>query len=254
MENNYSVYKHVNRCNGKVYIGLTGSDPVKRWNGGRGYKSNKHFTSAIQKYGWDSFDHVVIRTGLTKEEACLVERKLIKRYNSKDPEYGYNSSSGGEFGGAGVRQTEESNRRRSATVLKTWSNPELRRKQSERLKGIFRSEETRRKMSEAAKKRGGISEKQKADISRTLRDYYSDPKNRQRLSDSVSKNPVVCVETGVIYKSSHDAYRATGIQQGNIYAVCLGKRNKAGGYHWSFVNGQHANTEVNTALKKAVSL
>ena len=42
MQNNFCVYKHT--CpNGKVYIGITCQNPIKRWKGGSGYKNNKHF-------------------------------------------------------------------------------------------------------------------------------------------------------------------------------------------------------------------
>ena len=47
---NFKVYIHTSP-NGKVYIGITSRDAEKRWNNGHNYKPNKHFYSAIQKYG-----------------------------------------------------------------------------------------------------------------------------------------------------------------------------------------------------------
>ena len=38
------------------------------------------------------------------------------------------------------------------------------------------------------------------------------------------------------YESLHDAYRKTGIQYKNISKVLVGKRIKAGGYHWEYCN------------------
>jgi hypothetical protein len=49
------------------------------------------------------------------------------------------------------------------------------------------------------------------------------------------KKPVLCIETGIIYQSTSDAFRTTGICRENISKVCLGKRERAGGYSWSFV-------------------
>jgi hypothetical protein len=51
----YSVYKHTNKYNNKIYIGITKQNPIKRWANGKGYKINSHFRNAIEKYGWDNF-------------------------------------------------------------------------------------------------------------------------------------------------------------------------------------------------------
>lgn len=97
MNHLYTVYQHKNKINGKVYIGITMQEPEKRWGvNGCNYKSSPHFYSAIQKYGWDNFEHNILFTNLTKEEACLKEQELIKQFNSMDRNFGYNSTSSGE--------------------------------------------------------------------------------------------------------------------------------------------------------------
>ena len=95
MENNYIIYQHKNKINGKMYIGLTKQNPITRWRNGRGYAANKHFSEAIQKYGWDNFEHTILYTNLTKEEAGQKEKELIELYNLTDPDKGYNISKGG---------------------------------------------------------------------------------------------------------------------------------------------------------------
>ena len=45
----YSVYIHINKVNGKKYVGVTRGKPENRWRKGNGYKYNTHFFSAIQK-------------------------------------------------------------------------------------------------------------------------------------------------------------------------------------------------------------
>ena len=55
----YYVYIHTCKVNGKKYVGVTGRNPESRWKEGRGYKTNKHFYSAILKYGWTNFEHEV---------------------------------------------------------------------------------------------------------------------------------------------------------------------------------------------------
>lgn len=91
----YRVYKHTNRVNGKVYIGLTCQAPERRWQKGAGYAGTL-FGNAIRKYGWDAFEHEVIADGLTERDACEMEKRLIAEYKSNDREHGYNLSIGGE--------------------------------------------------------------------------------------------------------------------------------------------------------------
>ena len=48
----YIVYIHKNKIDGKEYIGLTSlSPPTKRWQNGKGYKTQIKFYRAIEKYG-----------------------------------------------------------------------------------------------------------------------------------------------------------------------------------------------------------
>jgi len=104
----YCVYKHTNKFNNKVYIGITSQQPEKRWKNGYGYEGNEYFFRAIQKYGWDDgFDHEIIANGLTKENACAIEIELIKAYDSTNSDKGYNFSSGGDCGNAGCAYSEE---------------------------------------------------------------------------------------------------------------------------------------------------
>lgn len=54
---------------------------------------------------------------------------------------------------------------------------------------------------------------------------------------SMDKNiPVECVETGIIYRSFHEAAEKTNIGIEGINMCCTGYRNRktAGGYHWRY--------------------
>ena len=95
LSSNYTVYKHTNKVNGKVYIGITNQAVERRWQNGAGYVGT-YFGKAIKKYGWDNFTHEVLFSGLDKETACEVEIALIKAYRSNLREKGYNISKGGE--------------------------------------------------------------------------------------------------------------------------------------------------------------
>lgn len=74
----YTVYQHKNKKNG------------------RAYKTCPRFFDAIEKYGWDSFEHIIIKDGLSKEDAIALEMKLIKELRLTDSKFGYNLTTGGE--------------------------------------------------------------------------------------------------------------------------------------------------------------
>lgn len=110
----YCVYVHTNKINGKMYIGQTCQKPEYRWNNGAGYKRQPYFYRAIRKYGWDMFEHYIIASNLTKQEADNFEKLLIQRLMTMQPAFGYNLTEGGE-GSKGVKhlprkRTEEQRR------------------------------------------------------------------------------------------------------------------------------------------------
>lgn len=80
---NWSVYKHT-FPNGKVYIGITSGDPLKRWNGGRGYSGQRRMFSAIVEFGWDNVQHDIVADGLSESEAHRIEQKMISEHDEND--------------------------------------------------------------------------------------------------------------------------------------------------------------------------
>lgn len=97
MPNNiFKIYIHRNKTNNKVYIGQTCQALEKRWGKGSGYIHNPYFYSAINKYGWDNFEHIVWADNLTQDEANFIEKRLIVLFNTTDRRFGYNCRSGGD--------------------------------------------------------------------------------------------------------------------------------------------------------------
>lgn len=96
--NNYTVYIHINKTNGKRYVGITSQKTKNRWGRGSKYHS-QYFGRAIKKYGWDGFEHNIIAENLSKEDAIEMEKILIKAYDLTNPQKGYNMTLGGEGGG-----------------------------------------------------------------------------------------------------------------------------------------------------------
>lgn len=93
----YKIYVHINKINGKLYFGQTKRNDVNLRFGKNGiqYKKCPYFWNAIQKYGWDNFEHIVIFENLSKEMADIIEKELIKKYDTTNYNLGYNLSEGG---------------------------------------------------------------------------------------------------------------------------------------------------------------
>ena len=57
----WCIYMHTNKINGKKYIGQTFQNIEYRWRqDGSGYKGQP-FYNAIEKYGWDNFEHKILK-------------------------------------------------------------------------------------------------------------------------------------------------------------------------------------------------
>lgn len=220
----YYVYLHNNILNNKKYIGITKQPPEYRWGiNGINYKSSPYFYSAIQKYGWDNFEHIVLYKGLTKEEACQKEIELIQKYQTQDKQYGYNIMGGGD---APVMSTEI--REHLSKALKGNQNgkghpcsEEKKRKISEAQKGRSLTSEHKLKLSEAAKKRHVVCSEEK----------------KKKLSQNYPhKKSIYCVENNTIYNSVQECARQLKLYATNITKVCKGIIRTTGGYHFKYYN------------------
>lgn len=147
----YTVYKHT-APGGKVYIGITSQTVAQRWGtSGQRYCKSVYFSRAIKKYGWENIQHEIIAEGLTKAQATALEIELIAKYDSTNPEKGYNCSTGGEASRAGAKASAETRQKQSAAHRGKSPSAETRQKLSDLQKGIPKREETCKKISEALK-------------------------------------------------------------------------------------------------------
>ena len=219
----YTVYQHKNKINGKSYIGITSQEPEDRWGSqGCNYKSSPHFYSAIQKYGWNNFEHNILFTGLTKEQACLKEQELIKEYDLMNREFGYNSTSGGDI----FIMNEETKQKISQAMMGNQNalghpcSEEKKKKIRDAQKGRKFTEEHKQKLSEAAKNRHvPCSEKKK-----------------QTLKEKSHKKPVYCEELDKVFESVQECGRQLGIPATNISKLCNGRGKTLKGYHLRYYN------------------
>lgn len=136
MMESYSVYKHT--CpNSKVYIGITRCKVKDRWKNGLGYEYQV-FGRAVRKYGWENITHEVLYENLTEDEAKRLEQELIKEFDSKNPEHGYNRTDGGD-GVKGYEYTEEVLDKMRQHANRMWANPETREKLLKHLKEVSKN-------------------------------------------------------------------------------------------------------------------
>lgn len=220
----FVVYKHQNKINNKIYIGITKQIPEKRWGkNGRGYESSPYFYNAIQKYGWDNFEHIILFENLTKDEACKKEQELIQKYNTMDRNYGYNSTSGGEM----FVMSEDVRLKKSKSMLGNKNGL-----------GIPCSKEKAKKISEAQKGRKLSEEhKQKLSQSAKLRHTPCSESKKEKLRNShPNMKQVYCLETDTIYKSVQECARQLNLPATSISKLCRGKGKTLKGYHLEYYN------------------
>lgn len=213
------IYKITNKINGKIYIGQTVYTLRKRWAAHCSKHSNcPAIHAAIQKYGKENFTVEQIDIACDLDELTKKEQYWIEYYDCVAPN-GYNLKGGG-------------------------THPIL-------------SDEVKLKISNANKGRKQPPEMKKH-LSKMLKEYYRNggkhpmqgrkltPKECKKLSDAhkgkylgaerYNAKRVMCIETGAVFDSISTAGREMEICSKNINAVVVGKRNRAGGYHWKYVD------------------
>lgn len=218
----YTVYQHKNKINGKVYIGITSQQPEDRWGtDGSKYKSSPHFYSAIQKYGWNNFEHNILFENLTREQACTKEQELIAYYNSTNREFGYNSTSGGES----FVLNEDAKKKKSESMLG-----------NKNAAGYTCSEEKRLKISNAQKGRRLTKEhKEKLSVAAAQRHVPCSEEKKEKLSGRYPhKKKVYCEELDKVFDSVQQCGKELGIPATNITKLCNGRGKTLKGYHLKY--------------------
>ena len=147
----FKVYVHINKINDKKYVGITKQNIKYRWRSdGSGYFRSPFFYKAIQKYGWENFEHIVLYDNIDEKTAKLLEQHYIKYYKTKDRRYGYNMTDGGD-GTWGVFVSEETRKKLSIAGKGKKRSAETRLRQSIARLGKKPTPETLIKLSESHK-------------------------------------------------------------------------------------------------------
>ena len=149
------IYLATNQENGKVYVGQTTRTlPIRmKQHISRARGGDDHcFARALLKYGLDGFDWEIIRECDTIEALNKLEQYYISILDSTKKEYGYNRTEGG-MGSVGYKPSAK-------TLIKL----------SKAAKGRKHTEEVKKVISEASKKR------------------WEDPEYRAKMPDMRGEN------------------------------------------------------------------
>lgn len=246
-ERKWLVYMHI-APNGKRYVGITKSqNPNYRWRNGERYSYNEYFSKAIQEFGWENIQHIVVKARLTLEEARDMEVRYIAEYDTANREHGYNISPGGGL------VAEETRAKLSAAGMgripwnkgkKDCFSTEALSRMSMKSKGRKVSEETKQLLREKFKGRE-ISEEQKKVLSKKAKGRKVSDETREKLRKAmIGKQPSGADNKRSVQVSQYDkhgnliaifgsireAERKTGINFAAIQRCCSGKAYTAGGF------------------------
>lgn len=247
----YIVYKHINKINGKVYIGQTCMKPEHRWRNGNGYINNSYFYNAIQKYGWDNFEHVIVAKNLTQSEANNIEERLIKECQSTDRNNGYNIM----FGGDNHSLSDETKEKLSKIAkerMGSYTQEELEnigRKISVALSGENNgfygkkhTEETKQKMRDNHANFSGENHPMYGHkhSDATKAEWSKKRKGKNLYADNPNAKQVIQYDKNMNYISTFltikEAAEITGCSHSNISSCCRGRIKSSGGYKWRYAN------------------
>lgn len=226
----YTVYKHTSPS-GKVYIGITNQPDInRRWQNGSGYRNQKRFYRAIQKYGWSNMKHEILQNGLSKEEAERMEIALIKQYRANDQQYGYNIENGGNCLGTHSEETRKKiGDSQRGEKNHAWGKPSPRRGTKATPEHIEKN-----RLSHLGKPGWNKGKKMSEEQKKKLKGLKRSAESCKKISEAKSK-AVMCIETKAVFESCKQAAETLGINRGSISNAARGKTKTAGGLRWKYV-------------------
>lgn len=227
-ENSHCVYVHINKINGKKYIGQT-NNIKHRWSPEH-YKECTAFYRAIQKYGWDNFNHEILADNLTQQTANILERVYIQQYRTRQHDFGYNIALGGS----------------DVCTLKRGKNPKAKKVICLETQEIFDCgvDAAQKYNMDKANIYDCCNERQKTAAGLHW-SWYEEGKDYSKLTQNLKstkrfKTAVVQIETGRVFQSATAAGISLGVNPknpgGNITSCCRGKLRSAYGYHWKYAD------------------
>ena len=241
------IYLRTNTVNGMQYVGQT-KDFNKReraWNTVSYRYANQLLTSDRKTYGLDSFEVVILKE-CDNSELDKWEKHYIKEYNTIFPN-GYNDNEGGTLGFHHSERTKKkisiANGGENHYLYGKHMSNKTREKIGDKLRGIPKSTEVKKKMSENNARYWAFhkqTQQHKDNVGKAMKGKFI---NREDTSKQVYQY-TLDGKLVAIYPSRNEAARCTGYLATSIGNACTGGYYSKGkwvnfytykGYKWSYI-------------------
>ena len=224
---NYT-YMVTNKINGKVYVGShswdgEGLDPNY-------YGSGTAITRAVKKYGKENFQVEVLYFYDTVEECRADEERILTEYDVKNCPHSYNIKN------ASIGWTSEDMKGKNNPMYGKHLSAEHRQKMSQAKKGIPKSEEHKKKISQAIKGENNPMYGRTGEKSH----LYGKPRteeHRNKIAIAKGGKPFAAIKDGKIkiFTSQRECSRVLGLYDSAINSCLKGKRKSTGGYTFKYI-------------------
>lgn len=190
------IYKIVNKVNGKYYVGKTknldGRWRQHKWSLSKGIHHSYKLQDDYNLYGIECFEFEVIDYVDAAELLSVEQKYLDECSNNVDSNYNVTYSS--EI----VKMTDEIKKKLSRAAIKRMTDPNMRKRISEKMKGRVVSEETRRKQSLSQLRRkkrlqreswinGSMTQEHKNKISNSVSGKRKSIEHKNKIRESMIK-------------------------------------------------------------------
>lgn len=238
------IYCITNLVNGKKYIGQSWNIQ-SRWYQYRtrnGNVSNCHFLNSLDKYGREKFKYEVLKelhsNSLTQVMLDCYEDFYIKKYDTMNPEKGYNKKSGGGNGKHSVESRLKMSESRKGKQLseKARENiskankgrrhtPEAIEHMRQAQKGRIKTAEHRQKISNTLKGHKNnvgqlVSEETRKKISQTLTGRKASEETKQKLREICrirKEDPNYCCK--IVSEETKQKMRDAWVRRKRLYSI-----------------------------------
>jgi group I intron endonuclease len=182
------IYLIRNTINLKVYVGQTRhKTPCSRWcthksRLQRNVHDNAHLQAAWNKYGSSVWEFTILEECKTLEELGQREIDIINEYSSNNPDYGYNIANGGILFTHSIETRKKMSLAKKGFKHSEATKAKISQNHAKSMLGKTHSDETKRKIGEASKKR-----KMSPETKQKLKEINTGKKQPPRTKDYCEK-------------------------------------------------------------------